>query len=205
MSNPLAVKALDLSFGEVKAIKFVRTVAGMRKYQQDKGSIIIRDGAQPLDALVAMPNDIAGYEKVSDKNGNDYYIGREGQGWVIRNPQSGEIMNTTAREEDAFAWLNEKVGGREGGLSTPHDPFASSPNVKPNDSQERRNLRRALSDPNYELTQGQANAIDNMTDNALREYQRARDRGLSHEQSLSEARRQDARRVAKEKIKKGKK
>ena len=186
---------------DTKVIKIVRTVSGMRRYQQDKGSIIIRDGEAPLDAITAVANDIPGYEKVVDGSGNVFYVGSENGGWVIRNPKTNELMHTTYSEEDAFIWLNKLAGGGKGSLVDGPNPFRSSPNVKPTDSERRRNLRRDLSDPRYNLSVTEATAVDNMDDDGLAAYQHNRDRGLDHRAAMSEALADAARNRAKNKKK----
>jgi HK97 family phage portal protein len=177
---------------ETKRIRFVRTVSGVRRFGLDKGSIIVDDNVQPLDALRAVTNDIRGYEKVADSSGNAYYVGKENGVYVARNPLDNSIMYQDADERAVFEWLNKKVGGssiHDPNGSKPNDAFDASPNKKPGDTPGRQATRTELtSNRNLHLTAGQASAADTLTDSQLREYLKQRQRGLMHAQALSAAR-----------------
>lgn len=177
---------------EYKKVKMVRTASGMRRYGQDKGSIIIKDGEKPLDALTALNNDIQGYEKLGDKNGNTYYIGMEEGRFVVRNPADNSLMFETPNESDAYNWLNKKVGGGDSSVGDNPSPFDASPNKKPGDSQEREKIREDLSAETQDqgrlgkgpdLDVAQAVAVDSLTDDEMAKYQRYRQRGLDHREA----------------------
>jgi hypothetical protein len=164
----------------------------VRRFGLDKGSIIVDDNVQPLDALRAVTNDIRGYEKVADSSGNAYYVGKENGVYVARNPLDNSIMYQDADERAVFEWLNKKVGGssiHDPNGSKPNDAFDASPNKKPGDTPGRQATRTELtSNRNLHLTAGQASAADTLTDSQLREYLKQRQRGLMHAQALSAAR-----------------
>lgn len=202
---PVYYTALDVlkkveagRYTELKTVKIVRTVSGMRRYQQDKGSIIMRDGEAPLSGITAVTNDVPGYEKVEDNNGNPYYIGNENGSWVVRDPKTNEVMHTTANEEDIYIWLNNLLGGQA--ESSDNNPFDSSPYNKPTDSQERRNIRVTLGSEKYGLDVDQAVAVDQMGDVGINQYREYRDRGMDHSEALKLAHSDDARAKAKAKV-----
>lgn len=99
---------------EEKRVRVVRNSQGESYFKQPAGSIIVGAGNQPLDALIALKNDVAGYQKVSDKHGNVYYVGNENGQWVVRSGASRQILYHEAGKDgqrQSLYWLNSKVGG----------------------------------------------------------------------------------------------
>lgn len=111
---------------ESKGVRMVRTVSGARRFQQPKGSIITDDDSPPLDALVALTNDVPGYEKIGDQSGNVFYVGQENGEWVIRDPLTNAVIHKAPDESDALQWLNAKVGGE-----TDTEEDLAGPKLKP--------------------------------------------------------------------------
>lgn len=110
---------------EEKRVRMVRGTSGANYFKQPVGSIIVSDGAKPLDALLAATNDVPGYQKVMDKNGNAYYIGKEQGYWVVRSGANKMILYHDAGsdgERQSLYWLNTQLGGRaKQGKSMPED------------------------------------------------------------------------------------
>lgn len=96
-----------------KWIRMVRTPAGVRKFKQKQGSIIVDDGEEPLDAITALPNDVPGYEKIADKNGVVYYVGNENGKWSVRTIAGNTAATLYSGDslEDSLYWLNSRAGG----------------------------------------------------------------------------------------------
>ena len=98
---------------ETKRVRLVRTVMGARRFSQPRGSIIVTDGEAPLDNLAAMPNDVRGYDKVTDSKGRIFYIGEEANRWVVRAPGQHEPLFIGDSDRDAYYWLNNAVVGKK--------------------------------------------------------------------------------------------
>jgi hypothetical protein len=112
-----AHKIARKDFIESKRIRMVRNASGSKYFGQPVGSIIVGDGQQPLDAIAAAPNDVPGYEKVVDRQGNPYYIGREGNRWVVRSGVTKGVLYESDSEHgeiESLTWLNTKLGGAKG-------------------------------------------------------------------------------------------
>lgn len=98
---------------EKKRVRLVRTVLGARRFSQPRGSIIVTDGQAPLDNIMAMPNDVRGYDKVTDSKGRIFYIGEEANRWVVRAPGQHEPLFVGDSDRDAYYWLNDAVVGKK--------------------------------------------------------------------------------------------
>lgn len=97
---------------DTKRIRMVRTAAGVRKFSQPQGSIIVTDGQAPLDGLVALPNDVPGFEKIAARNGAIFYVGNAGKNkWVVYDPQNQQALHVAKTQIEGFQWLNNFVGG----------------------------------------------------------------------------------------------
>lgn len=100
---------------EKKRVRLVRTVLGARRFSQPRGSIIVTDGQAPLDNIMAAPNDVRGYDKVTDSKGRIFYIGEEANRWVVRAPGQQEPLFVGDSDRDAYYWLNDAVVGKKPG------------------------------------------------------------------------------------------
>jgi hypothetical protein len=165
-----------------KGIRLVRTTNGVRRYRQKQGTIIIRDGESPLDALTALPNDVPGYEKLSDKDGNVYYIGNENGSWVVRDPKNNTIVFAGESEEESFTWLNREVGGKARSSSKEKDKPAGG--ATGTGSRTERG-----EDVVANININEATQLLGLTDDELDLYRRLIQRGLNHSQALSLAHR----------------
>jgi len=182
MANWLTVNGNPIVTSETKVMRIVRTVGGARRFGQPKGSIIVRDGQNPLDALVALPNDREGYEKVADQDGNVYYVGfvKDNKGnekWIVESGQSGEALHAEDTAEDIFAWLNTQVGGSGGKQK---ERQADVIPIHSSDSARMRIEKGELNRPQYGLTQAQGASIGVLNESELIKYRQLRDRGLNH-------------------------
>lgn len=184
ISNPFTV--------EEKRIRMVRSVAGVRRFQQDRGSIIVDDGEPPLDALIALDNDIPGYEKIGDKSGHVYYIGREEGGWVVRDPSSGQVIHRGGTEQDSFRWLNQKAGGTVSGNVDRTKPQKLAREAEPEQLSPKRRTEDAAV-PTVTLTRDQKRDVTDMTPEQLELYKILRERKLDHSSAMLLIRRLKAR------------
>ena len=101
---------LDLDFLEEKVVRHVRTDAGVRRFKQPKGSIIIRDGSPALPGLTSVRSDADGFEKVHGHDGHDYWIGPadDGKSFVVWDEKDNPIIETDT-EEQAYQALSKKM------------------------------------------------------------------------------------------------
>ena len=169
----------DVSALEQKRIRMVRTVSGVRRFRQGRGSIIVTDGEPPLNALVALPNDVRGYEKVASKGGRIFYVGHENGKWVVRDPRIKDAIFRGGSEEEAFRWLNKEVGG-EGG-KTPSEQ-GSGP-VLDQAEQDRQATESERAD--RPLSDNEQSALREMGKEDLNLYKKLRQRGLGHTEVLA--------------------
>lgn len=181
MSEWLTVGGNPIVADESKTMKIVRTVGGARRYGQPKGSIIVRDGKDPLDALVALPNDREGYEKVADLNGNVYYVGfvkdpKGNEKWVVETAD-GQKAKEANSSEIAFSWLNNQVGGNS---ATPDERLPDVVLSKPTDTARMRIEKAELNRPEYGLSQAQGASLGVLKEGELVKYRQLRDSGLDH-------------------------
>lgn len=98
---------------ESKRVRLVRTVLGARRFSQPRGSIIVTDGQAPMNNIRALPNDVRGYDKVSDSKGRIFYIGEEANRWVVRSPRDHRPLFVGDSDRDAYIWLNDAVVGKK--------------------------------------------------------------------------------------------
>lgn len=95
---------------ESKAIRRVRTPAGVRRYQQPIGSIIIRD--VPMSNLTLGTPRYEGWDMVRGRDGNDYEIGQNDDGnWIVTTGNTWDPVITADTEEAAYRALDSHVGG----------------------------------------------------------------------------------------------
>lgn len=93
---------------ETKVVRHVRTAAGVRRFNQPIGSVIVRDGESPLDGLQAVANDFPGWQKLHGNDGNDYYVGKDAGTWVATDADDYEVVRANT-EEDVYHALNKHV------------------------------------------------------------------------------------------------
>jgi hypothetical protein len=110
---PVLHKARTILSGDIdkKSVRIVRTVAGSRKYGQPLGAVILRDGNQTLNNITALPNDVPGFQKMQDKAGTIYYVGRRAGTYYVIDPAQDKILHTAKVEQGAYNWLNDHAGG----------------------------------------------------------------------------------------------
>ena len=94
---------------ESKRVRLVRTVLGARRFSQPRGSIIVTDGEAPLNNLRALPNDVRGYDKLTDSKGRIFYVGEEANRWVVRAPGQHDPIFVGDADKDVYRWLNNAV------------------------------------------------------------------------------------------------
>jgi DNA topoisomerase I len=101
-----ALKGLDS-----KAVRHVRTEAGVRHYQQPIGSVIVRDGNAPLSNLFSVDSDAwPGWERVRDSEGNGYWIGRyDGEDDYVAVDDNDNVVASSGSEEDTYVQLDSSV------------------------------------------------------------------------------------------------
>lgn len=98
---------------EKKKVRLVRTVLGARRFSQPRGSIIVTDGEAPLNNIRALPNDVRGYDKLTDSKGRVFYIGEEANRWVVRAPGQHKPLFYGDSDKDAYYWLDNAVVGKK--------------------------------------------------------------------------------------------
>ena len=94
---------------EVKRVRLVRSILGSRRFGQPRGTIIVNDGEEPIKNLIAVANDVPGYDKVADYSGRYYYIGEERGRWVVRVPGQKDPAHFAKDEKEAYYWLDAAV------------------------------------------------------------------------------------------------
>ena len=98
---------------QTKRVRLVRTILGARRFSQPRGSIIVTDGDAPLNNLRVLPNDVRGYDKVTDSKGRIFYIGEEANRWVVRAPGQHQPLFVGDSDKDAYYWLDQAVVGKK--------------------------------------------------------------------------------------------
>jgi 2'-5' RNA ligase len=100
-------RAGEVSGTETK-VRHVRTAAGARRFGQPIGSVIVRD--RVLSNLTAMTSEWDDWAKMKDSKGREYYIGKDGDGWVATDADDNDVVH--ARTEDSiYEALDAHVGG----------------------------------------------------------------------------------------------
>lgn len=95
---------------EFKAIRRVRTPAGVRRYKQPIGSIIVRDGV--LGSLELMEPEFDGWEKVRSKYTNHTYdlgYDDERDKWIATETGKWKPLVEADSEEDLYLMLDDKL------------------------------------------------------------------------------------------------
>lgn len=90
-----------------KVVRHVRTEAGVQKYKQPIGSVIVADGV--LSHLKSVETDYPGWAKLEDSKGRSYYIGKYEGRWSVADKDDNELWSgggTDEDEEGAYKWLN---------------------------------------------------------------------------------------------------
>ena len=98
---------------EVKAVRRVRTPAGVKRYGQPIGSIIIGGGkGSPLKNLTLQDSEYAGLDKVKTSKGKTFYVGKyDGDDQFTVNTPEDDLVHSADTLEDAFRWLDTNPTG----------------------------------------------------------------------------------------------
>lgn len=95
---------------ELKLVRHVRTPAGVRRYKQPIGSIIVGGGV--LKNISTETPVHAGWTLVSTDDGQEYDIGQPNGpngGWVVYRAESTKPLHTGTSEEEVLKWLDKHV------------------------------------------------------------------------------------------------
>lgn len=68
---------------EGKAVRRVRTPAGVRRFGQPIGTIIVRDGTYRLENIREIESDYEGYSKLQGSDGSIWYTAKRGDVWRL--------------------------------------------------------------------------------------------------------------------------
>jgi hypothetical protein len=101
-NNTLADIAAGFALPESKGIRRVRTAAGVRRFGQPMGSVIIADGK--LKNLKTVESDFEGYEKYTSR-GKTYYTHKKGDKFEALDPDDN-VVATSASEESLLRSLD---------------------------------------------------------------------------------------------------
>ena len=90
-------------------VRHVRTPAGQRRFGQPIGSIIVRDHV--LANLTIGKPEFTGWDRVTDKRGNKYDVGKRDGKWIATPAgEWGEIVSGNSADE-VFTALDKHAGG----------------------------------------------------------------------------------------------
>lgn len=103
-------------YGE-KVVRHVRTPAGVARFKQPIGSVIVGKGRK-LDAIKEIDSEFIGWNKYKGKDKKDYYVGKEKGKYIVTTP-SDEDLSSHNKEEEALDWLNTHAGGTSGDDDAP--------------------------------------------------------------------------------------
>lgn len=95
-------------YGE-KVVRHVRTPAGVARFKQPIGSVIVGKGRK-LDAIKEIDSEYIGWNKYKGKDRREYYVGKEKGKYVVTTPKD-EDLSSHDKEEEALDWLNKHAGG----------------------------------------------------------------------------------------------
>jgi hypothetical protein len=117
------VKTLEaIEFLEQKGVRRVRTQAGVTRYKQPIGSIII-PGTGTLKNLSIYPRPrFAGFDSVKGRNGTEYAVGQAGRrgrygAFVVRQGKKGRTpVATGGSEEEVYKSLDSLAGNGKGNM-----------------------------------------------------------------------------------------
>lgn len=99
---------------ESKVVRHVRTPAGVRRFGQPIGSIIVRDSVR-LPHIEIMDTDFPGWEMVRGKDGEKYYIGKyQGEKFYTGTTLDDKEVVRADTEDDVYEALDEYVADRIG-------------------------------------------------------------------------------------------
>lgn len=96
---------------EEKVVRRVRTPAGVRRFGQPIGSVIVRDGV--LNRLTDMITDYPGWAKYQGADGKRYYVGKSRNKWVATDENDYEVVRGID-EDDVTKKLNDLIKPRLG-------------------------------------------------------------------------------------------
>jgi hypothetical protein len=110
-------KIVAFDFLEEKAIRRVRTPAGVKKFGQPIGTIIVRDGLNLTKVKLADKNTFDGAETVIGPKGERYAMVQDEDGWGAYDESVDPAkfwdspVVTAKNEEDLLVALDKKLGG----------------------------------------------------------------------------------------------
>lgn len=110
--NLLQNRAYDLS-DEVKSVRHVRTQAGVRRFNQPIGSIIVRD--RKLRHLTSLEPEYDGWDRAKGSDGKTYSVGQDDDGkWIATIGDSWDAVVTARSEDEVWDALDSHAGGGKG-------------------------------------------------------------------------------------------
>jgi hypothetical protein len=117
MNTELIDRAIALSEAfESKVVRHVATPAGVRRFNQPIGSIIVRD--RPLKNIsIVGEHPYDGWTLVKDKSGKEYSVGQDEDSgkWIATEGTDGwDAVVEADSEDEIYDALDSKVGGGKG-------------------------------------------------------------------------------------------
>lgn len=102
---------------DTKTIRRVRTAAGVRRFGQPIGSVIVGDGTK-LSNLKTVESEYDGFEKYQGPGGKSFYTRKEGSSFVAYD-ENDNVVGTAGKEDQLLKALDERQGSsKNSGRST---------------------------------------------------------------------------------------
>lgn len=114
-------------------VRYVRTPAGVRRFGQPIGSIIVRDVVGSLGRIRVKNPVFKGFELVEDKKGNLYDVGKDdtnGKYVALKHNTWDDQIEPADSLDDALKALNDKLGGGSSDEGEKPAPKAKKPKPK---------------------------------------------------------------------------
>ena len=200
-----SLEALEMTLEVKGVVRRVRTPAGVARFKQPIGSIIVRDAK--LSNLKIKEPKYHGWDLVVGRNGKQYDVGKDEGKWRAYGTDDWDDLAVEAdNEEDLYKKLNDLAGSKgkgkakatgkgkgtsasqSGGKSPKTAPAGSKPTTGGGAPSEKEQLIASLS-KKYDITENQASGLAKFADDeyVMEDYAFYRRKGQSHTQALRNA------------------
>lgn len=119
----VGVKFADVVIEE-KVVRHVRTPAGVARFKQPIGSVIVAKGR--LNNIMEIDSEYDGWDKYRTNHG-EFYVGKDRGKWVVTDPSDNDL-SSHASQERALEWLDDYASGP---MTKPASKPAAKPASKP--------------------------------------------------------------------------
>lgn len=198
-----SLEALEMALEVKGAVRRVRTPAGVARFKQPIGSIIVRN-AKLTNLKIKEPK-YQGWDLVVGRNGKMYDVGKDEGKWRAYGTDDWDDLVVEAdNEEDLYQKLNDLAGSKgkakatgkgkgtsaapSGGKSPKTAPAVSKPTTDGGATSEKEQLIASLS-KKYDITENQAAGLAKFADDeyVMEDYAFYRRKGQSHTEALRNA------------------